>query len=73
MRSRRCGRQVRAKVELCPKEDNTEEQRQNADTMGLGLHVLSKTELRPEWLQGQVNAPDIEVEKRARRVVHFYG
>jgi len=42
-------------VKLRPKEDDPEEQRQNADEVRLGSHVLTKTKLRPEWLQGQVN------------------
>jgi hypothetical protein len=41
-------------VELRPKEDNPEEQRQNADALSLGLHVLTKTKLKPERLLGQV-------------------
>ena len=49
------GRQVGAKVELRPKKDTPEEQRQNADMPSLGLHVLTKTKLRLEWLQGQAN------------------
>ena len=56
VRSGRGGRQVRAKVELRPEEDDPEEQRQNADAMSSGLHVLTKTKLRLEWLQGQVRA-----------------
>lgn len=54
MGGRRGGRQVRAKMELRPKKDDPEEQRQNADMPTLGLHVLTKTKLRLEWLQGQV-------------------
>jgi hypothetical protein len=53
VRGGRRGRQVRAKVELRPKEDDPEEQRQNADAVRLGLHVLTKTKLRQEWLRGQ--------------------
>jgi hypothetical protein len=34
-------------VELRTKEDNPEEQCQNADALRLGLHVLTKTKLRP--------------------------
>jgi hypothetical protein len=41
-------------MELRPNEDNPEEQRQNADMLSLGLHVLTKTKLSLEWLQGQV-------------------
>ena len=55
VRGGRRGRQLRTKVELRPNEDDPEEQRQNADALSLGLHVLTKTELRPEWLRGQVN------------------
>jgi hypothetical protein len=44
-------------VELRPKEDKPEEQRQNADAARLGLHVLTKTKLRQEWLRGQVPQP----------------
>jgi hypothetical protein len=47
------GRQIRTKVELRPKENDPEEQRQNANVLSLGLHVLTKTKLRPEWLGGQ--------------------
>ena len=54
MRGGRRGRQVGAEVKLRCQEDNPEEQRQNADAPTLRLHVLTKTELRPEWLQGQV-------------------
>lgn len=42
-------------MELRPQEDDPEEQRQNADAVRLGLHVLTKTELRQEWLRGQEN------------------
>ncbi len=41
-------------MELRPEEDDPEEQRQNADASSLGLHVLTKTKLRPERLRGQV-------------------
>ncbi len=61
MRGGRRGCQFDAKVELRPKEDNPEEQRQNADTVRLGLHVLTKTKLRPHWLQGQENQLQSEV------------
>ncbi len=44
-----------AKVELRPKEEDPEEQRQNADAVRLGLHVLTKTKLKQEWLRGQEN------------------
>lgn len=53
------GSQVGAKVELRPKKDNREEQRQIADMPSLGLHVLTKTKLRLEWLQGQVQRFDM--------------
>ena len=55
VRGGRRGRPVGAKVELRPQEDDPEEQRQNADAARLGLHVLTKTELRQEWLRGQEN------------------
>ena len=42
----RRGRQFGAKVELRAEEDDPEEQRQNADALRLGLHVLTKTKLR---------------------------
>ena len=41
-------------MELRPQEDDPKEQRQNADAVSLGLHVLTKTKLRLEWLLGQV-------------------
>ena len=53
MRGGRRGCQLGAKVELRPKEEYPEEQRQNADAVRLGLHVLTKTKLRQEWLRGQ--------------------
>jgi hypothetical protein len=40
-------------VELRCQEDNPEEQRQDANAPRLRLHVLTKTELRREWLQRQ--------------------
>ena len=46
-------------MELRPKKDNPEEQRQNADMPSIGLHVLTKTKLRLEWLQGQVSAASV--------------
>ncbi len=54
MRGGRRGRQVRAEMELRPEEDDSEEQCQNADAPSLGLHVLTKTKLKPERLRGQV-------------------
>ncbi len=35
--------------------DGAAVQPQNADTKSLGLHVLTKTKLRAEWLWGQEN------------------
>jgi hypothetical protein len=40
-------------MELRPQEDDSEEQRHQADTLNLAMHVLIKTKLRTEWLQGQ--------------------
>lgn len=40
-------------MELHPEEDDREEQRQYANPLRFGLHVITKTKLRPEWLQGQ--------------------
>ena len=41
-------------MELRSKEHDPEEHRQNADALSSGLHVITKTKLRPDWLQGQV-------------------
>jgi hypothetical protein len=41
-------------MELRPQEDDPKEQRQNADAMSSGLHVLAKRKLRLERLRGQV-------------------
>jgi hypothetical protein len=40
-------------MELRPEEDNSQEQRHSADTNSFATHVLNKTKLMPEWLQGQ--------------------
>jgi hypothetical protein len=56
MRSRRRSRNIRAEVELRPKEDDPEEQCYKTDTLGLAVHVLSKTKLRMDWLQRQAAA-----------------
>jgi hypothetical protein len=40
-------------MELHPEEDDREEQRQYPDPLRLGLHVITETKLRLEWLQGQ--------------------
>jgi hypothetical protein len=53
MRGDGCARQVTTIMKLRPKEYDPEEQCQNADTLNLGLHVLTKTKLRPERLWGQ--------------------
>ena len=44
-------------VKLRPKEDDPKEQCQNTNALCLGLHVLNKMKLRPEWLQGQAKRP----------------
>jgi FrmR/RcnR family transcriptional regulator, repressor of frmRAB operon len=44
-------------MELRPEEDDPEEQCQNADALSLGLHVVTKTKLRGEWLWGQARKP----------------
>src|SRR5215831_3006048 len=54
VRSRRRRGQVRAEMELRPQEDNSEKQRHNADTSSFATHLLIKTKLRTDWLQGQV-------------------
>src|SRR5262249_11871677 len=46
-------RHVCAEMELRPHEDNREEQRQKADPLCSVVHVLTKTKLRADWLQGQ--------------------
>ena len=40
-------------MELRPEEYNPQEQRHQPDTLRPIVHVLTKTELKPEWLQGQ--------------------
>ena len=40
-------------MELRPEEDNPQQQRHYADTISLATHVLIKTELMLDWLQGQ--------------------
>jgi hypothetical protein len=57
VRSGRRVRQIGAGMELHPEEDDRKEQRQYADSLRLGLHVINKTKLRPEWLQGQARKP----------------
>src|SRR5215472_12279401 len=68
MRSGGSSRQIRAEMELRPEEDDTQEQRQKADTLCLTVHVLTKTKLRMVWLQGQVkrghNVPSLSPSPR---------
>jgi hypothetical protein len=40
-------------MELRPEEDNPQEQRHYPDTISLTTHVLNKTKLMLDWLQGQ--------------------
>jgi hypothetical protein len=44
-------------VKLRREEDGAEKQSQNANALRLGLHVLTKTKLRWEWLRGQASKP----------------
>jgi hypothetical protein len=50
---RRRGRKVGTKMELRPQENDREEHRQDADALSSGLHWITKTKLRREWLRGQ--------------------
>jgi hypothetical protein len=43
-------------MELHPEENDPEEQRQNANALRLGLHVITKTKPRQKWLLGQAPA-----------------
>ncbi len=60
-------------MELRRKENNPEEQRQNVDASRLRLHVLTKTELRPEWLQGQVWHPELGLSATTPNLSLFLG
>jgi hypothetical protein len=40
-------------MELRREEDDPEEQGKKADSMRIAKHVMTKMELRPEWLRGQ--------------------
>jgi hypothetical protein len=37
-------------MKLCSEENDRKERRPDADALSSGLHVLSKTKLRPDWL-----------------------
>jgi len=53
VRGRLSGSQVGTKVKLRREEENPEEQNQDASTSCPDGHVLTKTELRSDWLRGQ--------------------
>jgi hypothetical protein len=53
VRYRRRSRQVGAKVELRPEEDNPEEKCQDANPLCLAEHLGTNTELRTKWFHGQ--------------------
>ena len=57
VRGGRSVRQVGAKVELRAQENDSEEQRQNTDSVSIGRHVSNKTKLRWERLRGQERKP----------------
>ena len=57
MRGRSGNRHVRAEMELRPQEDDPQEQGHKTYTLSAARHVLTKTELKMDWLQGQVNYP----------------
>jgi hypothetical protein len=40
-------------MELRPEEDDSQEQRHYPDTICPATHVLNKTKLMTDWLQGQ--------------------
>lgn len=44
-------------MELRPQEDDPEEQGHKTDTLTVANHVLIKTKLKMDWLQGQVDYP----------------
>ena len=48
------GRHVAADMELRCQEDDPEEQCHKTDTLSPAMHVLIKTKLKADWLQGQV-------------------
>lgn len=53
VRCRGRGRQIGAKVELRPQENNPQEQRQDTNPLRLAKHISTKTKLKTEWLRGQ--------------------
>lgn len=55
MRGRSGNRHVRAEMELRPQEDDPQEQGYKTYTLSAARHVLTKTKLKMDWLQGQVN------------------
>lgn len=57
MRGRSGSRHVRAEMELRSEEDDPQEQGHKTYTLSATRHVLTKTKLKTDWLQGQVNYP----------------
>jgi hypothetical protein len=48
------GAQVCAEMKLRAEKDEREKQSQDAKPVGALVHVANRTELREEWLRGQV-------------------
>lgn len=44
-------------MELRPEKDDPQEQGHKTHTLTVANHVLTKTKLKMDWLQGQVNYP----------------
>lgn len=57
MRGRSGNRHVRAEMELRSQENDPQEQGHKTHTLSAARHVLTKTKLKTDWLQGQVNYP----------------
>jgi len=55
MRTGGAGIQIGAKVELCCKEDHSEQQSGDTHPVRSSEHPYGKTELRLEWLRGQAS------------------
>ncbi len=60
-----CRTQIGAKVELGCKKNCGQEKGQNGYSRCRVMHVLSKTELRQEWLRGQGAAVRLEQPRGA--------
>gem|GEM_PF-1295091 len=70
MRAAGGGIQVGAKMELRRQKDNPQQQGTNPQSVRVREHIFTKTELRLEWLRGQVTNAALRLELATRPLAY---